>query len=89
MKLDAGNPNLMKKATRVNAHSAFVHSFPPVLGDKGQACMRSTGELLTPKDKNVALPPSLSIWDRPVYKPDHSAYQRPGADHSRIKSRGF
>jgi hypothetical protein len=89
MKLQAGNPNLMKKATRVNAHSAFVHSFPPVLGDKGQACMRSTGELLTPKDENVALPNTISIWSHPVYKPDHSAYQRPGSDHSHIKRRGF
>lgn len=80
----------MKKATRVNAHSAFVHSFPPVLGDKGQACMRSTGVLITPKDENVALPPSINIWKQPVYVPEKVQPARPGADnHLQLKSRGL
>jgi hypothetical protein len=91
LKLQAGNPNLMKKAaTRVNAHASSPHAFPPVLGDKGQACMRSTGELLMPKDPNAALPNTISIWDLETYKPPKNEYVRPGAnDFLRYKSRGI
>ena len=87
MKLDRGNPNLMKKAMRVNAN-APLGAFISAIGDKEQLKYR-TGYVPSKRDPDAVLAPSLSIWDRPIYKPDHSGYQRPGADHSRIKSRGF
>jgi hypothetical protein len=87
MKLQAGNPNLMKRAAlRVNP-KATLESFSNTTGDKAQAKER-TGFVPSRRDPDAVLSPSLSIWDRPVYKPDHSGYQRSGADHSRIKSRG-
>ena len=89
MKLDAGNPNLMKKkAMRVNLH-ATLQNFAVPNGDKAPIKER-TGFVPSVKQPNAALPPSLNIWEQPVYKPDHSSYVRPGADdHLNIKSRGF
>jgi len=87
MKLDAGNPNLMKKAMRVNPHATLT-SFTNTTGDKAHAKERR-GFVPTVKDPDAVLPPTISLWEQPVYKPDHSAYQRPGSDHSHIKRRGF
>jgi hypothetical protein len=89
MKLDAGNPNLMKKkAMRVNSH-ATLETFATSIGDKERARYR-TGFVPSVKLPNAALPPSISIWEHPVYKPDNSGYVRPGADdHLKIKSRGM
>ena len=89
MKLDAGNPNLMKKrAMRVNLH-ASLQSFAQSTGDKEIEKYR-TGFVPVEKEPGTALPQSLNIWEQPVYKPDHSGYARPGAnDHLKIKSRGM
>jgi len=87
MKLDAGNPNLMKKAMRVNPHNTLT-SFTNTTGDKAHMKLR-TGFVPLPKDPDVVPPATMSLWEQPVYKPDHSAYQRPGSDHSHIKRRGF
>lgn len=39
--------------------------------------------------ENEALPPTFSIWERPVYQPTRMATPRPGADdHLNIKRRG-
>ena len=38
--------------------------------------------------ENEALPPTFSIWDRPVYEPPKNDYSRPGAmDHKKVKSK--
>ena len=89
MKLDAGNPNLMKKrAMRVNLH-ATLQTFAQSTGDKAVAKER-TGFVPSVKQPNAALPPTTSLWEQPVYKPDNSGYVRPGADdHLQIKSRGM
>lgn len=88
MKLDRGNPNLMKKAAmRVNPPSTLT-SFNNRTGDKEQVKYR-TGFVPSIKEPNAVPPPTMSLWEQPVYKPDHSAYQRPGSDHSHIKRRGF
>lgn len=88
MKLDRGNPNLMKKALRVNPPSTLA-SFNNRTGDKEQVKYR-TGFVPSVKDPNAVPPPSLSIWKQPVYKSPAPAYVRPGAnDFLRYKSRGF
>lgn len=88
MKLDRGNPNLMKqKALRVNPQSTLT-SFNNRTGDKEQVKYR-TGFVPSIKHPDAVPPPTMSLWEQPVYKPDHSGYQRPGSDHSHIKRRGF
>ena len=88
MKLQAGNPNLKKKATRVNKYAPLA-SFAEKSPDKNPKRYVSGGALLMPKDHNAALPNTISVWGHPTYKPDTSGYQRPGSDHSHIKRRGF
>ena len=88
MKLDAGNPNLMKKAAmRVNPNATLT-SFTNTTGQKAHAKER-TGFRPSVKDPDAVPPATNSLWAQPTYKPDHSAYQRPGSDHSHIKRRGF
>ncbi len=88
MKLDHGNPNLMKKALRVNPPSTLA-SFNNRTGEKEQVKYR-TGFVPSVKDPNAVPPPSMSIWEQPVYKSPAPAYVRPGADDFlRCKSRGF
>jgi hypothetical protein len=42
------------------------------------------------RDENEALPPTFSIWERPVYQPPSMKTPRPGADdHLNIKRRGL
>ncbi len=91
MKLDRGNPNLMKKALRVNPH-ATLEAFPNTLGDvAAKRRHRATaGYVPMPRDANTALPPTISIWEQPVYKPPKDEYVRPGAqDFLRYRSRGL
>jgi hypothetical protein len=92
MKLDRGNPNLMKKAaTRVNS-PAPLEAFANTLGDvAAKRRHRATvGYVPLPKDPNAALPPTISVWAQPVYVPPKSEYVRPGAeDFLRCKSRGL
>jgi hypothetical protein len=88
LKLDHGNPNLMKKALRVNPPSTLA-SFNNRTGEKEQVKYR-TGFVPSVKDPNAVPPPSMSIWEQPVYKSPAPAYVRPGADDFlRCKSRGF
>lgn len=85
MKLDRGNPNLMKKAAmRVNPHNT-LESF----GTKRKH-RATTGYVPMPRDANTALPPTINIWAQPVYVPPKSDYVRPGAeDFLRCKSKGL
>jgi hypothetical protein len=89
MKLDAGNPNLMKKrAMRVNLH-ATLQTFAQSTGDKAVAKER-TGFVPSVKQPNAAPPPQMSIWERDQYEPPKGEYVRPGADdHLKFKSRGM
>ena len=87
MKLDHGNPNLMKKALRVNPPSTLA-SFNNGTGEKEQVKYR-TGFVPSVKDPNAVPSPSMSIWEQPVYKSAPAAYMRPGADdHLKFKSVG-
>jgi hypothetical protein len=92
LKLDRGNPNLMKaKATRVNTNNV-MESFPNTLGDAvSKRRHRATvGYVPMPRDANTALPPSTNLWAQPVYVPPKGEYVRPGAeDFLRYKSRGL
>ena len=90
MKLQKGNPNLMKKsATRINPHASSLSSFVSTVGDKEQVKYR-TGFVPSKKDPNAVPPPSLNIWEQPVYKSPAPEYVRRGADdHLKLKSRGF
>ena len=83
MKLVAGNPNFMK----VNK-SVGLGTFAQTAGDLGQVKVRR-GYVPTERDPSLVPAPELSVWAQPTYKPSHSAYQRPGSDHSHIKRRGF
>jgi len=88
MKLAAGNPNLMKQATRVNT-TAPLGAFVGTTGDKEQVKYR-TGYKPSDKDPDAVPPATNSLWEQPVYKPDNTGYVRPGADdHLKIKSRGM
>ena len=89
MKLQAGNPNLMKKkAMRVNNHTTLT-SFPNTTGDKAHAKERR-GFVPTVKDPNAVPPPTISLWHQPVYVPQNLTPMRRGADDFlRYKSRGF
>ncbi len=92
MKLDRGNPNLMKaKATRVNTNNV-MESFPNTLGDAvSKRRHRATvGYVPMPREPHTALPPTISVWAQPVYVPPKGEYVRPGAeDFLRYKSRGL
>lgn len=88
MKLNAGNPNLKKAATRVNPQ-ATLESFRNTTGDKAHAKERR-GFKPTVKDPNAVLPPTISLWSQPVYKPERMEPVRRGAnDFLRCKSRGM
>ena len=92
MKLDRGNPNLMKKAAlRVNPPAtleAFTNTLGNVVAKRRHRTTAGYGPL--PKDPNAALPPTISIWEQPTYVPPKQEYVRPGAeDFLRYKSRGM
>ena len=78
MKLQAGNPNLMKQATRVNPHATLT-SFANTTGDKAHAKERR-GFKPTVKDPDAVPPPTISLWSQPVYKPERMEPVRRGAD---------
>ena len=88
MKLQAGNPNLMKKAMRVNPN-ATLESFTNTTGQKAHAKER-TGFRPSVKAPDAVPPPTISLWSQPVYKPERMEPVRGGAnDFLRCKSRGF
>jgi hypothetical protein len=86
MKLQAGNPNLM----RINKEVS-LGAFANTLGDVASKKKHRPSSVYVPieRDPDAVPPATNSLWSQPVYKPDHSGYQRPGSDHSHIKRRGF
>jgi len=89
MKLQAGNPNLMKRAAmRVNP-KATLESFSNTTGDKAQAKER-TGFVPSKRDPDAVPPATNSLWAQPVYVSPKTEYVRPGAnDFLKYKSRGL
>jgi hypothetical protein len=90
MKLDRGNPNLMKRAAlRVNSHMG-LGAMPSALGDKNPPLYVRGGYVPIAKGPDVALPPSINIWKQDVYVPENVQPARRGADdHLKYKSRGM
>ena len=89
MKLQAGSPNLKKKAMRVNKMAPLA-AFAEKSRDKNPSRYVRGGALLMPKDPNAAQPNTTSVWEQPVYVPPKAALFRPGADDFlKIKSKGF
>ena len=85
MKLQAGNPNLMR--TNPNAQLAAV---PNKLGDKNPSRYVRGGYVPMVKDPDAVPPPQMSVWARDQYVPEKNAPARRGADDFlRYKSRGF
>ena len=80
--------NMKDKAMRVN-RPAPLESFAPTTGDKEQVKYR-TGFVPSEKAPDAVPPNTMSVWEQPVYKPDHSEYVRAGAnDFLTFKSRGM
>jgi len=87
MKLDAGNPNLM----RVNK-PVSLGSFANTLGDVAAKKRHRPSSVYVPakRDPDAVPPPTISLWSQPVYKPERMEPVRGGAnDFLRYKSRGF
>jgi len=83
MKLQAGNPNLMK----VNK-SVGLGTFAQTAGDRGLSKVRR-GYVPVERDPSLVPAPTISIWNQPTYKPAPAEYVRPGADdHLKFKSVG-
>ena len=87
MKLQAGNPNLM----RVNK-PVGLGSFANTLGDVAAKKRHRPSSVYVPakRDPELVPAPTINIWEQPVYKSPAPAYVRTGADDFlRCKSRGF
>jgi hypothetical protein len=85
MKLQAGNPNLM----RVNPNAGLA-AVPNKLGDKNPARYVRGGYVPMQKDPNAVAAPAMNLWERPVYTPENHQPARRGADDFlRVQSRGF
>lgn len=83
MKLQAGNPNLM----RVNK-PVGLGTFAQTAGDLGQVKVRR-GYVPTERDPSLVPASALSIWKRESYVPKNLTPMRPGADdHLKFKSVG-
>lgn len=87
MKLQAGNPNLM----RVNK-PVGLGTFANTLGDVAAKKKHRPSSVYVPakRDPDLVPAPALSIWERDSYVPQNLTPMRPGADDFlRYKSRGF
>ena len=87
MKLQAGNPNLM----RVNK-PVGLGTFANTLGDVAAKKRHRPSSVYVPakRDPELVPAPAISLWEQPVYKPERMEPVRRGADDFlRCKSRGF
>ena len=86
MKLQAGNPNLMK-TNKTTGLGTFASTLGDVLPKKKDRA--PTVFVPSVRDPNAVQAPSINIWNLPVYKPDSVSPTRQGADdHMRYKSKG-
>ena len=86
MKLQAGNPNLM----RVNKEVG-LGTFATSLGDVAQRKRNRPSSVYVPveRDPDLVPAPALSVWQQPVYVAEKVQPMRPGADdHLKFKSAG-
>jgi hypothetical protein len=86
MKLQAGNPNLM----RVNKEVS-LGAFANTLGDLASKKKHRPSSVYVPteRDPDLVPAPALSIWKRDSYVPKNLTPMRPGADdHLKFKSVG-
>ena len=86
MKLQAGNPNLM----RVNKEVS-LGAFANTLGDLASKKKHRPSSVYVPveRDPNLVPAPALSVWQQPVYVVEKVQPMRPGADdHLKFKSVG-
>ena len=84
MKLQAGNPNLMRKNP-----DASLAAVPNKLGDKNPAKYVRGGYVPMEKGPNAVPPPQMNLWERPVYVPEQGYVRRGANDFLRVQSRGF
>jgi hypothetical protein len=85
MKLQAGNPNLM----RVNPNAGLA-AVPNKLGDKNPARYVRGGYVPMEKSPDVVPAPQMNLWKRDKYVPENMTPARRGADDFlRVQSRGF
>tara|TARA_R110000868_G_scaffold253369_1_gene510002 strand:+ start:370 stop:630 length:261 start_codon:yes stop_codon:yes gene_type:complete len=83
MKLQAGNPNLMK----INK-SVGLGTFAQTAGDRGLSKVRR-GYVPIERDPSLVPAPAMSVWKQPVYVAEKVQPMRPGADdHLKFKSVG-
>ena len=90
MKLAAGNPNLMKKAMRVNKNATLA-ALPSTLGDKNPPRYVRGEPLLIERTEDMAKPRTFNhVKDGQVYVPEKHEPARAGAmDAMKLKSRGY
>lgn len=90
MKLASGNPNLMKKAMRVNKNATLA-ALLSTLGDKNPPRYVRGEPLLIERTEDMAKPRTFNhVKDGQVYVPDRTDPVRPGAmDAMKIQSRGY
>ncbi len=85
MKLQAGNPNLM----RVNPNAQLA-AVPNKLGDKNPSRYVRGGYVPMIKDPDAVPPNTMSVWAREPYVPERVEPARRGANaFLNVKSRGF
>ena len=86
MKLQAGNPNLM----RVNKEVS-LGAFANTLGDLASKKKHRPSSVYVPTERDPSLvpAPALSVWQQPVYVAEKVQPMRPGADdHLKFTSVG-
>ena len=86
MKLQAGNPNLM----RVNKEVS-LGAFANTLGDLASKKKHRPSSVYVPVERDPSLvpAPAMSVWKQPVYVAEKVQPMRPGADdHLKFKSAG-
>ena len=90
MKLASGNPNLMKKAMRVNKNATLA-ALPSTLGDKNPPRYVRGEPLLIERTEDMAAPRTFNhMKDGLVYVPEKSDPVRAGAmDAFKVQSRGY
>lgn len=78
----------MHHIMRVNPETT-LGAFPLVHGDKVPKSHIAGNYVKRERDPNEALPPSMNLWKRPVYKPEQGYVRAGGNNFLSIKSRGF
>lgn len=86
---NAVKARLKKAATRINGTNTVTTVFPPTMSAEPKPKTKIAKRV---REQYEATPPANDLWERPRYvlgdgDPDQP-FQRPGSDHSHIKSFG-